>query len=401
ALTNIAALVSGSLGPGGPGGAGRSGEPELLDADTLLVEEGRIAEIGRGLDASGAERVLDCAGTTVAPGLIDGHVHVVIGDYTPRQKTVDFLESYMHGGITSVVSPGEVHAPGRPSDPVGVKALALAAQRCFRNFRPGGMKVHAGSVLVEPGLEDRDFEELAREGVWLAKVGFGRFERQREAAPLVRAAQAHGFKVLCHTGGASIPGSAPVLAEDLLEIRPDIAAHVNGGTTALPDGDLERVVRESDMVLQVCQAGNLRSALRLVSLCRELGQLGRINIASDTPTGTGVMPLGTLKSVVELASLGGLRPEAAWAMASGLAADAWGLDDQGKIEVGRAADLVVMDAPLGSAAGDALEAIAIGDIPGITAVLINGEAWAMKSRNTPAATRYAKWVRVGTSRGEG
>lgn len=383
ALTNIGALISGALGAG------------LLDADTLLVEDGRIAGVGRGLDVSRCDRILDCAGTTVAPGLIDGHVHVVLGDYTPRQKTVDFLESYMQGGITSVVSAGEVHTPGRPSDPAGVKALALAAQRCFRAFRPGGVKVHAGSVLIEPGLAERDFEELAQEGVRLAKVGFGGFKSQREAAPLARAAQRHGFKVLCHTGGASIPGSAPVLAEDLLEIRPDIAGHVNGGTTALPDADLERVVRESEMVLQICQAGNLRSALRLVSLCKELGRLGRINIASDTPTGTGVIPLGVIKSVAELASLGGLRPEDAWAMASSLAADAWGLRDQGKIEAGRAADLVVMDAPLGSAAGDALEAIALGDIPGITTVLIDGRAWAMKSRNTPAAARSCKWVRLG------
>ncbi|MFQ5915122.1 MAG: amidohydrolase family protein [Nitrospinota bacterium] len=387
ALTNIGCLISGSL------------EKGLLDADTLLEEKGRVVEIGRGLDVSGMERVLDCAGTTVAPGLIDGHLHVVIGDYTPRQKTVDFLESFVHGGVTSGVSPSEVHAPGRPSDPVGVKALAIAAQRCFSNFRPGGLKMHAGSVIIEPGLEEKDFEELAAAGVWLAKVGFGNFQRQRDAAPIVRAAQRHGFKVLCHTGGASIPGSSPVAAEDLLEILPDIAAHINGGTTALPDEGLRRVIRESDIKLQICQAGNLRSALLTVEHCREMGQLGRINIASDSPSGTGVLPMGVIKSAVELSSLAPLRPEDAWAMGSGTAADAWGLRDNGNIAVGRAADLVVMDAPLGSAAEDALGAIAIGDIPGITAVLINGEAWTMKSRNTPAAARYCKWIRLGKAGG--
>ena len=152
AVTNIGAMISGSL------------ETGLIDADTLLVEDGRIAEIGKGLDTSGADRVLDCVGTTVAPGLIDGHLHVVIGDYTPRQKAVDFLESWVHGGVTSGVSPSEVHAPGRPSDPVGVKALAIAAQRCFSNFRPGGLKMHAGSVIIEPGLREKDFEELLKEG---------------------------------------------------------------------------------------------------------------------------------------------------------------------------------------------------------------------------------------------
>src|SRR5919204_518858 len=93
-----------------------------------------------------ADVVVDCQGTTVIPGLIDSHCHVVLGDYTPRQKTVDFLDSYVHGGITSVVSAGEgVQAPGRAYDPAASKALAVAAAKCFAHFRPNGMKVTGGS----------------------------------------------------------------------------------------------------------------------------------------------------------------------------------------------------------------------------------------------------------------
>src|SRR5690606_32811684 len=156
---------------------------------------------------------VDADGASVIPGLIDSHVHVVLGDYTPRQKTVDFLESYTHGGITRSITASEVHAPGRPSDPEGVKALALMAQRCFSDFRPGGMTVHGGSVILEPGLKEEDFAQLAKQGVWLAKAGFGAFERPRDVSEIVRFAQKHGFKVMCHTGGASIPGSSPVTAE--------------------------------------------------------------------------------------------------------------------------------------------------------------------------------------------
>ena len=63
------------------------------------------------------------------PGLIDSHVHVTFGDYTPRQKTVGFLESYTHGGVTACISASEVHVPGRPRDPAGVKALAIAGAK--------------------------------------------------------------------------------------------------------------------------------------------------------------------------------------------------------------------------------------------------------------------------------
>ena len=76
----------------------------------------------------------------------------MLGDCTPRQKTVDFLDSYVHGGVTTVVSAGEgVHAPGRPHDLVAAKALAITAAKCFAGFHPNGMNVVAGSVILEPG----------------------------------------------------------------------------------------------------------------------------------------------------------------------------------------------------------------------------------------------------------
>ncbi len=379
AIINIGAIVSGDLARG------------IIPGNTILIEDEHIAAIGSDLETTTADQVLDARGTTVAPGLIDSHVHIVIGDYTPRQKTVDFLESYMHGGITTSISASEVHAPGRPKDPVGVKALAIAAQRCFHNYRPGGMRVWGGSVIIEPGLTEADFAELAAAGVGLAKAGFGDFARPADAAPMARWAQQHGMVVMLHTGGASIPGSSPVTAADVLTIAPDVIGHVNGGTTALPDVGAERVVRESQGALQICQAGNLRSALLILQRAREYGQMERVLIASDTPTGTGTMPLAVLKSVVELASLGHIRAEQALALASGNVAHAYRLA-QGVLEVGRPADVLVCDAPLGGACEDALRAIENGDLPGISAVVIGGQICALKSRNTPPATRMAALV---------
>ena len=75
-------------------------------------------------------------------------------------------------------------------------------------------------------------------------------------------------------------------------------------------------------------------------------------------------------------------------MATGNVADVYELNT-GRIEAGREADLVVVDAPHGSQASDALAAIALGDIPGISAVLVDGEVMAERSRNTPMAARMA------------
>ncbi len=366
---------------------GRIGDP-LLDADTVILDGPRIGQVGRGadLDVTGIETVVDAAGAIIAPGLIDSHCHVVMGDYTPRQKTVDFLESYVHGGITTCISASEVHAPGRPKDPVGVKALAIAAQRCFSHYRPGGMTVYAGSVILEPGLTDDDFAELAAAGVWLAKAGFGDFEVPADCAPLVHAAQHHGMVVMCHTGGASIPSSSAVGADDLLAMLPDVSGHINGGPTALSTEDLERVIADTTIALQVVQAGNQRSALEVVRRLSERDELDRLLIASDTPTGTGTMPLGVIKSIVELSSLAPLDPVQAIAAATGNVARVYRLD-AGVIAPGRPADLMVIDAPLGSAAPDALAAIAWGDIPAVSCVFTSGELRFATSRNTPPPTR--------------
>lgn len=353
------------------------------EADSLLVRDGRIVQLG-GVDPGDAERVIDVGGATVAPGLIDSHCHVVLGDYTPRQRTIGFLESYVHGGITQVISPGEIHLPGRPHDAEGVKALAVIAQRSWATYRPNGMKVHGGAIILEPTLADDDFLWLAAQGVRLAKFGFGLYEDPADGLAQVRGAQAAGIMVMAHSGGASIPGSLPITADHLLLLRPDVCGHVNGGPTSLDDETLDVIVRDTDLVLQLVQAGNLRSALRIVAAALEVGAEHRVIIGSDTPTGTGVMPLGVLKTVAELASLTDADPAVVWAWASGATADVYGLE-AGKVELGRPADLVVCDQPWGSYGEGALGALARGDVPGISAVLIDGEVRALTSRNTPAS----------------
>lgn len=363
-------------------------QPVLDDADTIVARNGKIVAVGRRDDLADeveqADVVVDANGTTVAPGLIDSHCHVVLGDYTPRQKTVDFLASYVHGGITSVVSPGEIHAQGRPHSAAGVKALAIAAKTCFDNFHPGGMTVHAGAVVLEPVLKDDDFADLQAAGVRLAKFGFGLYEDPADGYDQVRSAQAHGITVMCHSGGASIPGSKPITPEHLLHLAPDVCGHINGGPTSLPEDGVDRIIDETSMALQLVQAGNLRSAVRILRRCVEDGHFSRVVIGSDTPTGTGVMPLGVIKTVAELSSMSGVDSAMVWAAATGNNARTWDLP-AGFIKAGHAADFVVMDAPWGSTRDDASGALQVGDIPGITAVITGGTLRNLTSRNTPRA----------------
>lgn len=389
-ITNIGTVVSGDI------------DAPIADADSILVEDGRIAAIGRGLEGGAGsggrlDQTIDAHGTTAFPGLIDSHAHPVFGDFTPRQQTMGFIESGLHGGVTTVISAGEVHLPGRPKDVVGLKALAIVAAKAYGSFRPGGVKVRAGAPILELGLEEQDFAEMAAAGVTLVgEIGLGSVKTGAQAAPMVAWAKQHGMTVTFHTGGPSIAGSNPIAADAVLEARPHIVGHVNGGTTPMSDADIERVI-DTDMAIEVVHCGNGRAAIHAVRVATGLGGdsgldgLRRVIIGNDAPSGTGVIPLGILRVMAHLASLGGVAPEVAVAMATGNTARVHGLD-VGVLVPGRAADIVLVDAPIGSTASSALEALRLGDLPGVSMVLIDGAVLIGRSRNTPPAARAAEVV---------
>src|SRR5258708_25030174 len=357
AIVNIGTIVTGDL------------KSPLATGDGILMRDGLIAEIGTLSAAAVAacDVVVDAAGTTAIPGLIDSHVHITFGDYTPRQRTVGYLESYLHGGTTTSITASEVHVPGRPKDAAGVKALALAARACFLNYRPGGMRVHAGSIILEPGLTEADLKEVGAQGLWLAKAGFGAFDTPFGYAPLMQAARKLGMITTMHTGGASIPGSKGIWAEHVIASNPTVSFHVNGGPAAMPEEGFARLVNEApEVAMQLCTAGNLRTALLTARLLDGAGQPERLLIATDTPTGSGIMPLGMFYTISHLASLRGMPPEHAIAAATGNNAAVYRLNS-GFLEAGRDADGVLIEACPGSAQNDALSGLVHRDVPAIGA----------------------------------
>ena len=376
-IQNIGKIVSGKLAS------------PFCSGDAILVEKGRIAKIGRGADLA-AEKVdqkVDAQGTIIIPGLIDSHAHPVLGDYTPRQKMVDFIDSSVHGGVTTMISAGASHVPGKASDVAMVKALAILSAKSFANYRPSGMKVQGGALILEPGLTEADFEEMARAGVRsVGEIGLGKVKEPEEARPMVEWAKKYGMTVMIHCGGSSVPGSATLGLDQIVQISPDIVSHINGGPTAIPLAEVEQIIKKTSFTIEIVQCGNPHIAVEAIKIAMEAGTLERVIIGNDAPSGTGVIPLGVLRTLGLLCSFTDLRPEVAIALATGNTARVHKLEE-GVIEEGRPADLVIMDAPLGSTGGDALGAIKVGDIPGITMVMIDGEIQVKKSRNTPQPHR--------------
>lgn len=382
-IRNVGLMLSGDL------------KRPILDADTVIADKGRIVAIGkeRDLDLTGAQVAIDAKGTALSPGLIDSHVHPVFGDWTPRQSQLGWIDSFLNGGVTTMISAGEVHLPGRPKDIVGLKALAITAQRSFDAFRPGGVKVHAGAPVIEKGMEEHDFAELAKAGVTLlGEVGLGSVKAGDEAKKMVAWARKHGIQSTIHTGGPSVPGSGYIDKDVVLEADADVIGHINGGHTALDLKQIECLCEQCGRAIEIVHNGNELAGLHAVKVAKQLGQLERVILGTDSPAGSGVQPLGILRVIAMLSSFGDLPAEQVFCFATGNTARIRNLDC-GLLEAGRSADFVFMDRAQHSSGRDLLDSVRKGDLPGIGMVVIDGVVRCQRSRNTPPADRVPALAR--------
>ena len=374
-IRNVGLMLSGDI------------DRPVLEADTVVIHDGLTTAVGRerDCDLADATTVIDARQTCLAPGLIDSHVHPVFGDWTPRQNQIGWIDSTLNGGVTTMISAGEVHLPGRPRDIVGLKALAITAQRAFQNFRPSGVKVLAGAPVIEQGMTEQDFADLAAAGVsLLGEVGLGSVKAGYEAAQMVAWARKHGIQSTIHTGGPSIPGSGLIDKDVVLEADADVIGHINGGHTALSEAHVCELCERSSRAIEIVHNGNERVALAAARAAIELKCPHRVILGTDGPAGSGVQPLGMLRLIALLSSLGYLPAELVFCFATGNTARIRGLNC-GLIEVGRAADFVFMDRAQHSAGRTLLESVQLGDIPGIGMVMIDGIVRCGRSRNTPPA----------------
>jgi enamidase len=361
-IQNIGCMVSGDIQAPG------------IDADSIYIEDGLIRAIGSSI--STADIVIDARRNTLIPGLIDSHVHPSFGDWTPVQNCTNWISNYMQCGTTRMMSAGELHLPGLPidpPDPVVFRSLAILTRACYRNYRPAGVKVEAGTLLLVPGLKEDDFAAVAKAGSRLVKFIFYPYgENADEQSDYVRWAHRHGLKVKIHSGGVSRSGvSRPADADLILSLKPDVAGHINGGPIPPSVDDVRRIIHEGICCLEIAYCGNLILGAKVVEWAAEVNQLQRVIIGSDTPSGTGVTPRAILRTMAAVATSESVRPEQVICMASGSVAKAHGLDS-GFIKPGMPADLVLVGKIQGSAGKDALAALKAGNLLGVSMVLIDG-----------------------------
>src|ERR1700722_19458801 len=124
---------------------------------------------------------------------------------------------------------GSIRPCTAASRPWCLTAMAIYAQRTFSSFRASGVKLHAGAPVIEPGMEEHDFKELADAGVrYLGEVGLGGVKDGATARKMVAWARKYGINSTIHTGGPSIPGSGLIDKDVVLEADTDVIGHING-----------------------------------------------------------------------------------------------------------------------------------------------------------------------------
>ena len=371
----------------------------IREADSMLIQDRKIVQIGHGLEPTEDCRIVDAQGMVAIPGLFETHAHNAISDYAPITKTVDWMENSGRCGVTTIITEGE-HGPGYPryfDDPVGVKAEAIFINKVFRNWRPGDcVRVYGGGIILVHGLTEPDFKEMAEAGVRIiAEIGGGGLYLAAECKDMCNWAKENGMFISIHCGPPSIPGSAEMTAENFIELGCDKASHLNGGSTSLPWPQIKDIIDSTDCYLEIVFHSNLKIGLKIANYAAERGELNRIVFGSDQAIGLGQTPGSIWGMMAQIASLTDIPAEQVVCMATGNSANCYralGLN-HGFLKEGYDADIVITDTPPGpvEAVGkNFLDGLKIGLFCAPACTIFDGKIMGIIGRDYQPTKRHVK-----------
>jgi imidazolonepropionase-like amidohydrolase len=353
----------------------------------VVVEGGRIVEVGSGLDG---DEVVDCSGATVLPGLFDCHVHVMMsGVDTLRQLQTPFGYGYyeaLHNlrrtlaqGITSVRDAGgadlgvaEAVRSGLIAGPRMQIAISMLSQTgghgdgwhvCGADlsiFAP-----HPGrpaTVVDGPDEMRRTVRQLLRAGADVIKVATSGgvlsarddprhpHFRPAELDVLVEEAEAAGVYVMSHAQGAggikaAVRAGIRSIEHGIFLDDEAIDLMLQRGTwlvptLAAPRAVLAAVAAGAALPQTVIDKARNVQAAHDESVGRAIA--AGVKVAMGTDSGVG--PHGDNLAELGLMADCGMRPEQAWHATTLSAAELLGVADQlGSLEPGKRADVVVLE----------------------------------------------------------
>ncbi|MEX1048276.1 MAG: dihydroorotase [Akkermansiaceae bacterium] len=210
--------------------------PSLGDSD-VLISDGKIQQVGSGLDALGA-RVIDARGRILMPGMFDAHVHFREPGFEGKETIASGTEAAINGGITGVVMMPNTR-PAIDSATVVANVLDIARRSaripvytsgCVTKGRHGkelagidGMRALGVKMLTDDGDTTADASVLLRAMQYATE--FGMFFASHCEVPELAGPRALNDGVTSYRLG--IKGS-PACAEEIIIDRDIRLAHAAG-----------------------------------------------------------------------------------------------------------------------------------------------------------------------------
>jgi adenine deaminase len=301
---------------------------EILDDCAVSIKGKWIAYVGNNAkDTIGPDtEIIDAAGRTVIPGLIDGHTHIA------WMYTVDeFLKYVIGGGTTTVVT--ETLEPFPVVGYAGVvdfleslkdqpiKILATAPAMISTSHAAKGISHDTLQKLL-----DRNDVIGLGESYWQAVI-----QDPEQLLPLFEQTLHTGKTIEGHTAGAS---------------EKKLTAYVANGVSSCHEPiNAEQVLARLRMGLHIMiREGSIRRDLEDIAIIKEHGiDMRRLILATDGASPSDLLEKGYMEYVVQKAIDCGFDPVAAIQMATLNVAEHFKLDGFiGGIAPGRYADLVII-----------------------------------------------------------
>lgn len=363
---SLIAIVNGTVIDG-------SGAEPISDG-VVLIEDGSIVAVGLAdeIEIPVAATVIDAAGGTVLPGLIDTHTHN-LQNLDPEDLAIDgaatktYLTGPLRRGLTTFRDAGSSYGAARdlralhaalaargPSIPTVTLTGPILTVEGNGAFRFGDQAI---SVAAEGGA-GATVELLANAGVDQIKVMVDDWSAIGAATPTLSPAMIEAVTVAAHERGLTVVAHAPTIefARQALEAGADELTHWPG-SEPLPDDLIAMIV--SNEVPVGTTFGIIRPAEGDVRRILDAG--GMVVLSTDAP---GVMSSSTTHLELGRMVEHGMTPMEAIVASTAHAAVALELDDRiGTLAPGMVADVLVVD-------GDPLRSIS--DIASVLAVVKSG-----------------------------
>lgn len=364
-ITGIGELVTND-----PARAQQGGLLGLLSDAAVVVEGSRIAWVGPAVEAPAADVQVDAGGRAVIPGFVDSHSHLVFaGDRSAEFEARMTGEPYTAGGIRATVARTRAASDEQLTSHVARLVTEMRAQGTTTvEIKSGyGLSVHdeARSLAVARQFTD----ETTFLGAHVVPEEFrGDTTRVEDyvdlvTGPMLAAAAPHArwIDVFCEEGAFDADQARAILAAGTdsglrgrlhanqltygegVRLACELGLVAVDHCTNLSDLDVESL-RDSGTIATLLPGVEFSTRQPYPDARRLLDAGVRVALASDCNPGssfTSSMALCIALAVREMR----MSPAEALHAATAMGAAALDRDDVGVLAPGRAADLVVLDAP--------------------------------------------------------